>query len=301
VDLTGLEVLLVEDETDGRELMAEILSAAGARVTAAASVREAMTRFEESRPSIVVSDIGMPKEDGYALIRRIRRHPQAQGGNVPAIAVTAYAREEDRLRALSAGFQAHVAKPVDPADLLRAVARMAGLPVAFAPHRATPIAVASPGPSPEPAPPAHPACGQGEDNGHSSLPRVLIVEDDDDSREGLRSLLEVWGHAVEVAETGSAGVRMAISGRPAVVLIDIGLPEEDGYAVARRIREALGHEATYLVAMTGYASADDRRRALEGGFDAHVGKPIDFGKLSSLLAARVLPTPATTPGDSPVT
>jgi CheY-like chemotaxis protein len=95
----------------------------------------------------------------------------------------------------------------------------------------------------------------------------------------------VWGHDVDVAETAAAGVEKAVSAHPAIVLIDIGLPDEDGYSVARRIREALGTNGAYLVAMTGYASPEDRRRALENGFDAHLGKPIDFGKLSTLVTA----------------
>jgi CheY-like chemotaxis protein len=285
VDLSSLHVLLVEDEADGRELMAEVLSAAGAIVAAASSVREAIASFESSRPSILVSDIGMPGEDGYSLIRRIRSMPADRGGQVPAIAVTAYAREEDRLRALGAGFQAHVAKPVDPADLLRTVARMAGLPSSpYVSPYVSPKSEATPLSEPLPAPPA--AGGNG--HGQGALPRILIVEDDADSREGLKSLLEVWGHDVDVAETAAAGVEKALSAHPAIVLIDIGLPEEDGYSVARRIREALGKNAAYLVAMTGYASPEDRRHALENGFDAHLGKPIDFGKLSTLLTAATL-------------
>ena len=90
-----------------------------------------------------------------------------------------------------------------------------------------------------------------------------------------------------MADTASSGVEKAIAGRPDVVLIDIGLGHEDGYSVARRIREALGSNGTYLVAITGYAAPEDRRRALESGFDAHVGKPIDFEQLSSLLASRI--------------
>jgi len=291
VDLTGLRVLLVEDEEDGRELMAEVLSASGARVSAAGSVREAMTLFEESRPTILVSDIGMPIEDGYALIRRIRSLPADRGGNVPAVAVTAYAREEDRLRALGAGFQAHVAKPVDPAELLRTVSRMAGLP--GAPPRPPREDITPPGGVGEPQPALRAAASRaGNGNGHSVSSRVLIVEDDVDSREGLKSLLEAWGHEVDIAATASEGVERAISGQPAVVLIDIGLPEQDGYGVARRIREALGSDGTYLVAMTGYTGPEERRRALENGFDAHVGKPIDFNKLSALLAARGGKSPA---------
>ncbi len=115
------------------------------------------------------------------------------------------------------------------------------------------------------------------------LLHVLIVEDDLDSREGLKNLLEIWGHSVDLADNGRDGIEQAILHRPAVALIDIGLPGLDGYQVARRIRAALGSSEMFLVAITGYADAGERARALENGFDAHLPKPIDFSRLSSLL------------------
>ncbi|HXM77157.1 MAG TPA: ATP-binding protein, partial [Thermoanaerobaculia bacterium] len=124
-NIEGVSVLLVEDEPDGRELLVEALRTAGGRVAAAESARAALALFADCPPDVLVSDIGMPEEDGYALIRAIRALPADRGGAVPAIAVTAYAREEDRLRALAAGFQAHIAKPVDPGELVAAVARVA--------------------------------------------------------------------------------------------------------------------------------------------------------------------------------
>ena len=120
--LRGRRVLIVEDQADARQLIAAILEAAGAVVLAAASSREALDVFARSRPDIVVADIGLPEEDGYALIRRIRSLGVQRGGDVPAIALTAYARAEDREQALTAGYQRHVTKPVDPQNLLRIVA-----------------------------------------------------------------------------------------------------------------------------------------------------------------------------------
>ncbi|MEP6768828.1 MAG: response regulator [Acidobacteriota bacterium] len=199
----------------------------------------------------------------------MRALPPDSGGAVPALAVAAYAREEDRLRALSSGFQGHVAKPIDPDELVRAIARVWKTATA---RRSTD----SQGVVPKPSPPLD----------TRALMRVLVVEDDLDSREGLRNLLEIWGHAVDVAGTGEAGIAQAILHRPRVALIDIGLPELDGYQVAQRIREALGSSDIFLVAITGYADARERAHALENGFDAHVAKPIDFSKLSSILEAR---------------
>ena len=90
------------------------------------SVDEALRLLAEERPDVLVSDIGMPEEDGYSLIRRVRALDAKVGGNVPAIALTAYARAEDRMKAILAGFQMHVAKPVEPAELLTMVASLAG-------------------------------------------------------------------------------------------------------------------------------------------------------------------------------
>ena len=98
----------------------------GAEVTAVSSAEEALGAVEGSRPDVLVSDIGMPDADGYELVRRVRALPPERGGQVPAVALTGYARDEDRSRALSEGYQAHVAKPVDPEELVKAVSSVAG-------------------------------------------------------------------------------------------------------------------------------------------------------------------------------
>src|SRR5665213_2876789 len=124
-DLNGLNILIVDDEPDAREVIAAVLSRAGASVSCAGSVREALDKIEQGPPDVLVSDVAMPDRDGYDLIRLLRETPAAQGGTIPALALTAYAREEDRFRALTAGYQAHLAKPVSPADLTCAIARIA--------------------------------------------------------------------------------------------------------------------------------------------------------------------------------
>jgi PAS domain S-box-containing protein len=124
--LEGLMILIVDDEHDTRELLRTSLSECGAEVTVAGSVAEAFAAFEASIPDILISDIGMPDVDGYELIRRLRELPLEGGGKVPAIALTAYARVEDRLKALRAGFQMHVPKPVELAELVTVVASVAG-------------------------------------------------------------------------------------------------------------------------------------------------------------------------------
>jgi signal transduction histidine kinase len=126
--LAGVRVVVVEDEPDTRELLALALQQCGAEVAAFGSVPEALASFDLAVPDVLLSDIGVPGEDGYSLIRKVRAREPALGGNVPAAALTAYARAEDRLRALEAGYQTHLAKPVDPAELIATVARLAGRP-----------------------------------------------------------------------------------------------------------------------------------------------------------------------------
>ena len=120
----GLSVLLVDDEEDAREALRLILQQNGMLVTTAASAREASELVERLQPDILLSDIAMPGEDGLSLIRRVRMLPLDRGGQVPAIALSAYAGAEDRRQALLAGFQRHMSKPVDPAQLLAVVAAM---------------------------------------------------------------------------------------------------------------------------------------------------------------------------------
>ena len=126
--LAGVRVLLVEDNADTLGLLATILERRGARVIAADSARAALAAFERERPDVLVADIGMPGDDGYELLRRVRELEAGRGRRIPAAAVTAYVDDADRERALSAGFDIHLAKPVEPEDLVRAVEGLAGRP-----------------------------------------------------------------------------------------------------------------------------------------------------------------------------
>lgn len=124
--LTGARVLVVDDEEDSRRLITRILEDCEAQVTAVGSVREAFSAIRSATFDVLISDIGMPVNDGYDLIRELRALPPDRGGRIPAIALTAFARNEDRRRALLAGFQVHLPKPVDPAELLAVVASILG-------------------------------------------------------------------------------------------------------------------------------------------------------------------------------
>ncbi len=125
--LDGVRVLVVEDDSDTRELLLETLAPCGADVIGASNVPEAMAEFARRAPDVLVSDIGMPGESGLDLIKRVRALPRDSGGAVPAAALTSYAREEDRRAALAAGFQLHIPKPVDPIELCVLVATLARL------------------------------------------------------------------------------------------------------------------------------------------------------------------------------
>jgi CheY-like chemotaxis protein len=124
-NLGGRRILVVDDEADARDLLATILGRAGADVTVAASADEALETLRRWRPDVLVSDIGMPGDDGYDLIRKVRALRSEEGSQVRALALTAYARSEDRTRALEAGFHTHIAKPVDPLELTALIAGLA--------------------------------------------------------------------------------------------------------------------------------------------------------------------------------
>ena len=126
VRLDGVHVLLVEDDDDSRKLLGMMLKRYGARVTVSKSAAEALSVFESELPDVMISDIGMPDQDGYELIRKLRALPPEKGGGTPAIALTGYASRKDRERALGSGYQQHMAKPIEQADITAAVAALVG-------------------------------------------------------------------------------------------------------------------------------------------------------------------------------
>ncbi|MDZ8187241.1 MAG: response regulator [Nostoc sp. ChiSLP02] len=124
--LDSLHILVVEDDDDIRAFVTTVLEADGATVVAVPSAAAAMEILPQLQPDILISDIGMPGEDGYTLIRKIRALKPDMGGKVPAIALTAYGDSETRIRALEAGFQTHVSKPIFPEELVEIVADLFG-------------------------------------------------------------------------------------------------------------------------------------------------------------------------------
>jgi CheY-like chemotaxis protein len=126
VRLDNVHVLLVEDDDDSRKLLGTMLKRYGARVTSTKSAAEALNVFADDVPDVLISDIGMPDEDGYEFIQKLRALPREQGGQTPAIALTGYASRKDKERALAAGYQQHIAKPIEQADMIAAIAALVG-------------------------------------------------------------------------------------------------------------------------------------------------------------------------------
>jgi CheY-like chemotaxis protein len=129
IGLEGLSILVVDDEFDSRTLLQRFLEERGAHVTLAMSAAEALESIGHATPDILVSDIGMPGRDGYALIRDVRAL-RGPGARIPAIALTAYARSEDRVKAMRAGYQSHLAKPVEPIELIAVIRSLRSHPMA---------------------------------------------------------------------------------------------------------------------------------------------------------------------------
>ena len=125
-DLSGISVLVVDDEPDACQLVKRVLEECKGQAEVAHSASDAFSRLTKRRFDVLVSDIGMPVEDGYELMRRVRLLPEENNGRIPAIALTAFARSDDRRKAAMAGFQTHVAKPVEAAELVAIIASLAG-------------------------------------------------------------------------------------------------------------------------------------------------------------------------------
>jgi len=122
----GVRILVVDDEADSRDLISTLLTRCGGEVRCSESAAEAIRAFAEWSPDLLLSDIGMPNEDGYSLIKKVRKLRSKRAKQIPAIALTAYATDEDRSLALAAGFQVHLAKPVEPKSLLTSIAAALG-------------------------------------------------------------------------------------------------------------------------------------------------------------------------------
>jgi two-component system, chemotaxis family, sensor kinase Cph1 len=271
-ELLGLRMMVVDDEPDARELVTTLLEGNGVEVTAAGSAEEALALIPRILPDIMLSDIGMPGMDGYELLQRVRLLPAAQGGRVLAVALTAFARTEDRSRAFLSGFEMYLPKPVDPAELLALVVNLAlRLRGAQDGERATPVSVPAPSAAPVPA---------------IALPlsdlKVLVVDADDDTRAEIVRKLANAGALASVAKSADAALRQFDAVGPDILVCSLALPDRDGIALLRELRLLNGHRTTPAIALTRAGQPDEVRRAILAGFQAHL--PKDAGSDGGLVA-----------------
>jgi signal transduction histidine kinase/DNA-binding response OmpR family regulator len=261
--ISGVRVLVVDDEPDARAMIKRLLEDYGAVVTAASSAQEGFERLQAEKPDLLVSDVGMPGEDGYSLMRRIRSLDPEHGGQTPALALTAYARAEDRERSIQAGFQMHLPKPVEPAELVLVVA---GLTAKTGDPKNEPRPAGGSTPA---KPPARPM-------------RVLLVEDHEATRSVLGKLLDRRRHTVTAA-TSIAEARLAASREPFdLVIADLGLPDGSGIDLMAELRS---HFGLCGIALSGYDDSDTRRQSREAGFVVHLTKPVGINALEDALSA----------------
>jgi PAS domain S-box-containing protein len=265
--IRGVKVLVVDDDEDGKNLVGRQLQEFDAEVRLAGSCAEALRILQSFWPDVLVSDISMPDQDGYALIHKARAFARETGRELYAVALTAFARPEDKEQALQAGYQLHITKPVEMPRLATAVARLARRAAAGTPPETE---------SPVAAPETRPESSLDRENLH-----ILVVDNEADSAGYLKALLELCGHRVTTASDGTSAIDLALRLRPDLVLLDIGLPDIDGYEVAFRLSQSDETRNTKLVAVSGYEK--DYGRGHSARFDAYLTKPVEPDTLATLI------------------
>lgn len=266
--------LVVDDHDDIRFLVARYLAEAGATVSVAADGKEAVDLFvrapagPEGAITAVIMDMQMPVMDGFRATELIRR----ESPQTPIVALSAGAMKTDRERAMNAGCSAFLAKPVDGVSVVSLLARLAQEDTATV-----------------------------ESDPPGGKHRVLLVEDHPDLAEVTARMVEQWGHDVLVSHTGKEALQAAATHRPTVVLIDLNLPDMDGFSVREQIVAATAEggedpprQTPFIVALSGDSADATRSRVTEAGFASFVSKPASPAQLRALLEAAPLrrPTPS---------
>ncbi len=268
IDLRGLKVLLVDDNATSREVLTEILRSFGYDVDALGRGKEALARLREAAQTgapyqLVLVDWQMPEMDGLEVSRRIRRDERI--GEIPIVMITAFGREEIRRERASLGINAVLTKPIQQSSLFNTL--MEVFDRAAAPALEDRMVTTLHGM------PVVKLAGI----------HVLLAEDNAINQEVAKGLLGTEGIAVDIANNGREAVEMVAVRRYDAVLMDMQMPEMDGYEASRKIREDTAFDALPIIAMTAHAMVGDREKCLEAGMNDFVTKPIDPEKLFEAL------------------
>ncbi|HEY8549977.1 MAG TPA: two-component regulator propeller domain-containing protein [Vicinamibacterales bacterium] len=269
LDLGGVSVLIVDDNATNRRILEALATRWGMQPVLAASGDEALDALRRARDAgapfrMVLTDLHMPGMDGFELVSRIRREGTAPP-TILMLTSSTQARDAELCREL--GIEAHLVKPVRQADLRDAIQRALGLggdtrPVPARVHQ------------PDVLPPLRTGL------------RLLLAEDNEVNQQFARRILEKEGHRVTVVDNGRDAVRLAATGAFDLVLMDVQMPDVDGFEATRRIREAeaaAGHERLPIIALTAHAMKGDRERCLAAGMDDYVTKPVQVAELFAAI------------------
>lgn len=272
-------VLVVDDRRDIRYLAQHFIEEAGAEVVTAnngkAAIQAVQKAEDQNKPfDVIVMDMQMPVMDGYQATVRLR----SQGFKQPIIALTAGAMQGERKRCLQAGCNDFLSKPIESQRLIEVLARYIQRDDA---HQAKPLQQETTSSNIRSTQQDSSASGSDDNVQQQKRCRVLLVDDSEDSCEALSRLLSMMNHEVQVAHNGRNAISRASEFHPDAVILDIGLPDIDGYEVATRLRETEEFADTVLIALSG--SAADPARLNEAGFDHHVMKPASINDLLKLL------------------
>src|SRR5438132_29223 len=243
--LDGARVLIVDDEGDTREVLSVLLSGAGAEVRTSASASDALVVLTRWQPDVLLADIAMPGEDGYALLSKLRALTPRQGGEIPAMALTAYAHLQDRERALAAGFHDYIVKPFEPPALVAAIAKLAR--TRRPSRRAAPV---------------------------RSGGIIMLVDDDPGTREYSCAVLKDCGYRVLAAEGGEEALRVWAKHRDEIDLVvtDLMMPRTSGVDVYRTLREQ--RSDVPVIVVSGYPLVAEMLGARQEGVVECLEKPV---------------------------
>ena len=274
--LTGKQVLVVESSVEIREFLKTALEAFGAQVTAVGNTSEAMAELQQSRPDVLVSDLGIPETDGCDLIHRVRAMEMSEHRELlPALALTGGVAEEDSASARSAGFQSHLSKPVEANQLVSAIAQLTGVTESDSEDVR---AIALPAPLPE-----HQSFDDKNNEEQLTtdsreLPLLLVVEDNNFLLAYLQVLLTPY-YRVVVAMDGIEGLEKAKMFQPNLILSDQIMPRQNGLDLLKEIRNTPELSSTPVIFLTARSGMEARIESLDAGADDYISKPFDEREL----------------------